>query len=387
MTCKRELWICGDIHGEIKRLIHDATHRLKIKCADILVVGDFGAGFGRPNSMNIRYREIRSVLKANDICLYTIRGNHDDPAFFDGQHDYERLHFLPDHKIVVLCGKRIYPIGGAVSTDIDLMDPLTRKSRRTINESLIKHGSSKRVWWQNEAPVQITERLPESADIIVSHEAPLSFAPMLERDKHVGESTWQQVVESRQYLNNVLKTVKAPLWFYGHYHRRYEGVVGETVYRGLDIAEMVKAVYFQGNKKVFVSGSKSISTLSSEFLELLSEAVREGSEILVGDCYGVDSAAQKYLASIGYPNVTVYCSGEEPRNYFLENGKIHSCAELAKGLTGREFQYVKDIEMCKDCDYGIALWDSKSAGTGENIKRLHALGKEMKVRLLKQLSH
>lgn len=133
------------------------------------------------------------------------------------------------------------------------------------------------------------------------------------------------------------------------------------------------------SKKVFVSGSKSISTLSNEFLELLSEAVREGSEILVGDCYGVDSAVQKYLASIGYPNVTVYCSGEEPRNYFLENGKIHSCAELAKGLTGREFQYVKDIEMCKDCDYGIALWDSKSAGTGENIKRLHALGKEMKI--------
>jgi len=82
------------------------------------------------------------------------------------------------------------------------------------------------------------------------------------------------------------------------------------------------------SKKVFVSGSKSISTLSNEF---------------------------------------------------LENGKIHSCAELAKGLTGREFQYVKDIEMCKDCDYGIALWDSKSAGTGENIKRLHAPGKEMKV--------
>ena len=66
---------------------------------------------------------------------------------------------------------------------------------------------------------------------------------------------------------------------------------------------------------------------------------------------------------------------------------FHSCAELAKDLTGREFQYVKDIEMCKDCDYGIALWDSKSTGTGENIKRLHALGKEMKVRLLKRLSH
>ena len=40
-TDKRRLWICGDIHGEIKRLVHDAIHQLKIKCADILVVGDF----------------------------------------------------------------------------------------------------------------------------------------------------------------------------------------------------------------------------------------------------------------------------------------------------------------------------------------------------------
>ena len=243
MNNSRQLYICGDIHGEIKRLVHDATHRLKLRCADILVVGDFGAGFGRPSSMDVRYREVHSALETNDICLYTIRGNHDDPAFFDGAHDYGRLHFLPDHKLIELCGKRIYPIGGAVSTDIDLVDPLTRKSRRTINESLIKHGSSKRIWWEGETPVQIIEGLPESADIIVSHEAPLSFAPRLERDKHIGESTWQQVVESRQYLDYVLRTVKPPLWFYGHYHHHYEGSTGETTYQGLDIAEMVKVDY------------------------------------------------------------------------------------------------------------------------------------------------
>ena len=130
-------------------------------------------------------------------------------------------------------------------------------------------------------------------------------------------------------------------------------------------------------KKVFVSGSKSISALNLEFLEHLSHAIQEGFEILVGDCYGVDAAVQKYLADINYPNVTVYCSGKTPRNYFLKTGKVRSCADFAKGLNGREFQYVKDIEMSKDCDYGIALWDSKSIGTGENIKRLYTLGKKM----------
>ena len=239
MMEKRTLYICGDIHGELNRLVWKATHELKISCADILVVGDFGAGFGRPNSMDVRYREVRASFDANDICLYTIRGNHDDPAFFDGSHNFGRLQFLPDHRLIELCGKRIYPISGAVSTDIDLIDPITRKSRRIKNDTLIKFGSSKRIWWADEVPTQITENFPDSVDIIVSHEAPLSFAPALQRESHIREITWQQVLETRRYLDDALKKVKPPLWFYGHYHNHYEGFVNGTTYRGLDICEIV----------------------------------------------------------------------------------------------------------------------------------------------------
>ena len=169
---KRQLWICGDIHGGLSGLIRNAVNR-GISCADILVVGDFGAGFGRPKSMDVAYGKAHAALEKNDICIYTIRGNHDNPAFFDGMHDFDRLHFLPDHRIIELCGKRIYPVGGAVSADIDLVDPLSHKSRRMINDSLIKFGSSKRVWWPDEAPVQIAEGLPTAVDIVISHEAPL----------------------------------------------------------------------------------------------------------------------------------------------------------------------------------------------------------------------
>ena len=57
------------------------------------------------------------------------------------------------------------------------------------------------------------------------------------------EDTWRQVIESRRYLEYVLKTIKPPLWCYGHYHYHYEGSIGETTYQGLDIAEMVKVDY------------------------------------------------------------------------------------------------------------------------------------------------
>ena len=96
---ERQLWICGDIHGELSALVRNAINR-GISCADILVVGDFGAGFGRPNSMNVAYGKVHATLEKNDICIHTIRGNHDNPLFFDGLHNFERLHFLQDHRIL-----------------------------------------------------------------------------------------------------------------------------------------------------------------------------------------------------------------------------------------------------------------------------------------------
>ncbi|SHL08958.1 hypothetical protein [Fibrobacter sp. UWH4] len=131
--------------------------------------------------------------------------------------------------------------------------------------------------------------------------------------------------------------------------------------------------------KLFISGSKSISALPEEVKSLLDEHIALGTEFLVGDCYGVDAAVQKYLESKGYSNVIVYCSGETPRNNFVTGAKACSCAEAAKGLTGSAFQYVKDIQMAQDCDTALMIWDGKSKGTGENIRRMKEMGKPYRI--------
>ena len=51
--------------------------------------------------------------------------------------------------------------------------------------------------------------------------------------------------------------------------------------------------------KYFVSGSKSISTLPESIIEVIDLFISLEAEFLVGDCYGVDAAVQKYLES--YP--------------------------------------------------------------------------------------
>jgi adenine-specific DNA-methyltransferase len=125
----------------------------------------------------------------------------------------------------------------------------------------------------------------------------------------------------------------------------------------------------------FISGSKSISKLPDLAKILIEQFIENNDEILIGDCYGVDVAVQKYLESKGYCNVTIYCSGESPRNNFVTGAKVRSCTEVAKDLTGSEFHYVKDIEMACDCDQALMIWDGKSKGTGENIRRIKEMGK------------
>ena len=119
--------------------------------------------------------------------------------------------------------------------------------------------------------------------------------------------------------------------------------------------------------------------MPEEVKSLLDSYIDTGAEILVGDCYGVDAAVQMYLDSKGYSNVTIYCSSETPRNNFVTGAKVRSCAEAAKGLTGREFHYVKDIQMANDCDQAIMIWDGKSKGTGENIRRIKEMGKPYRI--------
>ena len=127
--------------------------------------------------------------------------------------------------------------------------------------------------------------------------------------------------------------------------------------------------------KIFISGSKSISKLPDLAKTFIDQFIENNDEILIGDCYGVDAVVQKYIESKGFRNVTIYCSGVTPRNNFVPAAKIRSCAETAKGLTGSEFHYVKDIQMANDCDQALMIWDGKSKGTAENFKRIKEMGK------------
>lgn len=227
------LYFCGDIHGELKTFVWQVLYRYGIKDSGIIILGDFGAGFD--DSLESTYNQIKEKLEKSNVVIYAIRGNHDNPEYFNGSHNFERLIFLKDYEILEYKDITILPIGGAHSIDITW--------RIEKNSESKKWGSHRRVWWENEHIQQKPlKELPSEVDIIISHTAPLQFEPVATRFPECPAEQYEKIIEERKYLDNILNNIKVDRWYYGHFHKSYSGSINSNVlYRGLNIMEIVES--------------------------------------------------------------------------------------------------------------------------------------------------
>lgn len=230
---KENLSIIGDIHGEISFIVYEIVERLKIRDTAFIIVGDVGLGFEKSGYYDQLYKRISGKLEKSGNILYGIRGNHDDPEYFNGslRLDYPHFKTIPDYEIIEWGDRTILPIGGATSLDLVY--------RLTLNAEYRHVGSSKRVWWEGERPEQRNILEIRHPDIIVSHEAPLGIGPVSNRPAELGEEIYADMLDDRRYLASVLHELTPVRWYFGHHHKTYSGTLGETLYRGLDINEII----------------------------------------------------------------------------------------------------------------------------------------------------
>ena len=126
-------------------------------------------------------------------------------------------------------------------------------------------------------------------------------------------------------------------------------------------------------KRIFLSGSRGISRLNEDIRTRIQNIINNGFLVLVGDANGADKALQIFLADSKYQNVTVFCSGNSCRNN-IGDWKTHN-VQVDSKLKGRDFYTQKDKEMAQRADYGLVLWDGKSAGSISNVFELLKLDK------------
>lgn len=119
---------------------------------------------------------------------------------------------------------------------------------------------------------------------------------------------------------------------------------------------------------VFIAGSISISRLHAKVQERINKIVSSNFEVVVGDADGADTSIQECLFKYQAQRVTVYCTGDTPRNN-VANWPVHKVASKAKAGT-RAYFTAKDLEMARRSDYGLMVWDCKSTGTLSNVIEL-----------------
>lgn len=222
-----DLYVVGDIHGEFRELVYNLTERYRIHDAVVIIAGDVGFGFESPGHYEHLYGRLKEKLEKHNLLIYCIRGNHDDPEYYGGQYsvDLPRLKTLPDWTVLEFWGKDILVLGGAVSVDKELRTP----------------GDT---WWEGEETTQLSiQELRENYGrvyCIISHDAPISFQPVISRTPMMSLEIYQGILKNREWLDTVLWELLPRRWYHGHYHQSISESNGVTDSRCLDIQEVIR---------------------------------------------------------------------------------------------------------------------------------------------------
>lgn len=219
------MYLLGDIHGEFNTIYYFALKNENKEPINLIQVGDFGAGFHKGFISDMEY--LNDKLAEFNVMLYAIRGNHDDPRYFDGTHNWSNIKLLPDYSTEIIEGKKVLFIGGATS-----IDRLYRKPNVS--------------WWEGEAFKLDYDKLRtfEDVDIVVTHTSPkfaypIGFNDLVMNFAQHDPALVNDLLNERELLSITYNTLKEKnkikKWFYGHFHTIETTYYEETDFHVLGI--------------------------------------------------------------------------------------------------------------------------------------------------------
>ncbi len=240
--------VCGDIHGDFTQLVFKCCVQYGMTDTLIIVAGDCGFGFDRPGYYEGLYRKCSKRLSKANNWLSFIRGNHDNPAYFNHQPiTHQRWMTIPDYSIVKACGHTILCVGGATSVDRTRRMEVKQYHLPNPKDPLIPN-----VYWPDEQPFFDKAQLDIineqcAIDIVVTHSSP-SFC---ERSSHLGLEAWamddEHLLDDVKYERQVMDDIyhylyekNHPLqsWYYGHFHESWHAEIDGVMFHMLDILEL-----------------------------------------------------------------------------------------------------------------------------------------------------
>jgi len=228
--------ICGDIHSNIDVIPKYLKNMELTNCA-VFQVGDFGIGFDSEYKELRRLNYLNKRMERSGSDLYVIRGNHDNPMYFDGSYNLSNIFLLTDYTEVDINGWNILCIGGAISVD--------RTERKGY-----WNPKKTQDYWKNEGLVFDEDKLNEFRyiDIVITHSAPNFCYPLSKN----GIQKWialdnelsNDVLIERHQLSMIYeilsKNNKIINWYYGHFHQNSISYNNDTKFTCIDINTLIE---------------------------------------------------------------------------------------------------------------------------------------------------
>lgn len=220
--------LVGDSHGE--KYVTKVLENVIPHGSDVVHLGDVGLGFGiEPYSIEDSENWLEETDKfciKNNINLYIIRGNHDNPFFWNKNLVYRNVKLVDTGEILEFQnGKSAYIIGGGLSID------------RCARQEKVSY-------WSDEITRIPSEGIKE-CDFVFSHDCPEYFnhsteglssryPNFTEKDTNlVNDATLQ-----RQTVGYIVDKVSPTVLFSGHFHNTMTDRKHGIYYRCLDINEV-----------------------------------------------------------------------------------------------------------------------------------------------------
>lgn len=224
----KDLYVVGDIHGEWNFLRYKITES-GISNSVIIIAGDCGFGFEKKLHYDGVYRTFSKQLEKNNVTLIFVRGNHDDPSYYDGiivNETYFKA--IPDYSVITLRNNyNILCVGGGVS-----IDRVSRIERDEMNKRLRRNKT--KCYWENEMPFYSKDILNKilsdriNINTVITHTTP-DFAPLTDKngiqyfflqDKNLESDIIKERFIMTQIYNHLINDGhKIKKWIYGHFHQ------------------------------------------------------------------------------------------------------------------------------------------------------------------------
>jgi hypothetical protein len=227
---QRSIYCIGDTHG--LQIAYDTLRNFIIKYnianSLFIQVGDFGIGFN-PIADEDHLESINDILKRDNNELYVIRGNHDNPKYFNGEYIRDTIKLLKDYTIL---DDNTLLIGGAISIDrLNRVEGVSYwKDEKLIYNDMVQTFTGIEYVITHTCPSFLQSS--KAANDLQFFKMMCNNIPSL-YNKLINECQEERTIMTTIYdelsLNNKLKK-----WYYGHFHNEECVFINDTEFQCLN---------------------------------------------------------------------------------------------------------------------------------------------------------